>query len=283
MASGVGAGGLAMAPLVGGWLIPSFGWENSYLALAVITVVLVVPLALLVVKTRPADIGLHHDGLTTAEVKEAEISFPAAKGITLKMALGTAALWLIALSYAVGNFSMNSVLQNQTPYLGDIGFPVAMAAGALGAVGLGSLVGKFIFGWLCDRIRASYAWALGLGLGLAAVVVLMTVGPESPVGLIWLYVIFIGLSAGSWLPTMSMIVSTNFGLTAYGAIYGVVTMAQSAGVAAGPPVAGYLYDMMGDYNVAFIVALGASVVAILAILAVRRPKLPGVHGGKGAG
>jgi len=49
---------------------------------------------------------------------------------------------------------------NQVPHLQDIGFPVVTAAAALGTTGLGSIVGKLLFGWLCDRILAKYAWSI---------------------------------------------------------------------------------------------------------------------------
>ena len=71
---------------------------------------------------------------------------------------------------------------------------------------------------------------------------------------------------------MSMLVSTNFGLSAYGAIYGMVTLVQSAGIATGPLMAGYLYDTMNSYHWAFIIFVALYAVAIPAVLLVRRPK-----------
>ena len=273
MSSGIGAGGIALAPLVGGYLIPNFGWRVSYLVLAVLTWVLIIPLALLVIKTKPADMGLYPDGIEAPEaVAMTEASPPTAKGVTLRMALATPAFWLIAVSFLTADFSRASTIQSQVPYLEDIGFPVAIAAGALGGVGLGSLVGKFGFGWLCDRIPPKYACFIGLGLLAVSIIILMNVEPASPLALIWLYAILIGLSAGSWLPTMSMLISTNFGLAAYGTLYGLVAFAQAIGVATGPLMAGYMFDTMGTYHWAFIIFLALGAVAIPTILAVRRPK-----------
>lgn len=68
MSSGIGAGGVVLAPLVGGYLIPNFGWRASYLVLAALTWVLVIPLALLVIKTKPADMGLYPDGGQVPEI-----------------------------------------------------------------------------------------------------------------------------------------------------------------------------------------------------------------------
>ena len=60
---GVGLGGFAVAPLIGGYVTPDFGWRASYLALGLLTWVLIIPLALLVIKTKPAEMGLYPDGV----------------------------------------------------------------------------------------------------------------------------------------------------------------------------------------------------------------------------
>ncbi|MFC2016209.1 MFS transporter [Chloroflexota bacterium] len=272
MSTGVGAGGFVLAPLIGGYLIPNFGWRVSYLALALITWTLI-PLALLVVRTKPADMGLSPDGIEDTEtIARAKSSLPASSGLSLKIALATSTFWLIAVSFLAGNFGAVGTVQNQVPHLEDIGFSVAMAATALGAVALGSLFGKFGFGWLCDQIQANYAWGISLGLMLAGTIILMSMGPESPLAIVWLYAVVTGLGHGGWLPTMSMIVSTNFGLAAYGTIFGLITLAHGIGGATGPLFGGYMYDLMGSYRWAFIIFLALYAVAIPATLAVRRPK-----------
>lgn len=57
LSAGVGGEGFAIAPLIGVHLIPNFGWRVSYLVLA-----LIIPIALLVIKTKPDDMGLYPDG-----------------------------------------------------------------------------------------------------------------------------------------------------------------------------------------------------------------------------
>jgi len=274
MGVGMGLGGFAIAPLVGGYLIPNFGWRVSYLALAVLTWVIVTPLALLVIKTKPADMGLYPDGIEVPEAVAAAKALPlTSEGSTLKTALATSAFWLIAVSFLTSSFSQVGTIQSQVPHLEDIGFPVAMAATAIGAVAVGSAIGKFVFGWLCDRIQAKYACTIGFGLVLVGIIMLMNMRPASPPAIIWLYAIIMGLGVGSWLPTMSMLVSTTFGLASYGAIWGMVAGIHSIGTAIGPLMAGYIYDTMQTYYWSFIIFAALCVVAISTILAVRRPKL----------
>jgi MFS family permease len=170
------------------------------------------------------------------------------------------------------NFSQVGIIQNQVPHLEDIGFPVAMAATALGGVGLMSAIGKFVFGWLCDRIQAKYSCLIGLGIQVIAIIVFINIRSESPISIIWLYAILMGFGVGSWLPTMSMLTSTSFGVAHYGAIFGVVAFAQSIGASTGPLVAGFLFDTMNSYHLAFIISLAIYAISVPTILAVRRPK-----------
>ncbi|MBI2830975.1 MAG: MFS transporter [Chloroflexi bacterium] len=267
MSSGVGAGGFALAPLNGGYIIPNFGWSVGYITLAVIILIIVVPLALFVVRTRPSDMGLFPDGAESLETDSNQIK----DGLTLKKAWGTSALWLIAVSFLTSQFGQVGVIQNQFPHLEDIGFPVTAAAAGLGAVGLGSAVGKFFFGWLCDHILPKYACFIGLCLQAAGLLVLLNIGPDSSLAMVWLYAILMGLGAGSWLPTMSMLTSTTFGMASYGAIFGVMSFAQSTGTGTGPLVAGLIFDATGSYQRAFIIFLAMFGISIPAILAVRRP------------
>jgi len=283
MSAGIGAGGVVLSPIIG-YLIPEVGWRNSYLALAVIVCVSTIPLCLLVIRTKPAEKGLYPDNLKPAETATVNDSMASdSSGLTLRMALGTTAFWLIGAAFLLSNFSNMGAMQAQVPYFNDMGFSTAMAAAALGAAGLGSGIGKFFFGWLCDRIAAKYACAIGLCLQLLAIVLLMTVEPVSPVAMVWLYAFTLGFSVGSWLPTMSMVVSTSFGLASYGAIFGAVNFIQNLGTGSGPLVAGYLYDSMHTYHWAFVIFASLYAISIPAILLVRRPASHRLDRGSSAG
>jgi MFS family permease len=273
MSTGIGLGPFVLAPLIGSYIIPHFGWRLCYLAFAILTWVLIIPLALLVIKTKPADMGLYPDDTEASEaVVVNKASFSAAGELTLKEALATSPFWLILISVFVGQFALVGGVQSQVPYLEDIGFLTATAATALGGVGITSAVGKIAFGWLCDRIPAKYVWAIGLGLALTSIVIIMNIGSASPLLMVWLYAIAMGLAMGSWVPAMSMLASTSFGLVSYGAIFGVFSLAQQIGASTGPLMAGYMYDAMKTYHWAFIIFLALCAVGIVASLLVRRPK-----------
>ena len=163
------------------------------------------------------------------------------------------------------------IIQNQVPHLDDIGFPIAIAASSISIISIMGTFGMFFFGWLCDKIQAKFASAIGLGSMALGILILINIDAQSPVWMIWLYAAIFGFGVGSWLPTLSMLISTNFGLAAYGAIFGMISFFQSFGAAIGPLIVGYLYDSMNTYHWAFIMVLSMVVLAIPIILSVRRP------------
>ena len=273
MSTGIGVGVLALAPLIGIYLIPYFGWRVSYLALAIFMWTMI-PLALFVVRTKPADMGLYPDGVQEPmDMVAAQVPYSESKGLSLKTALSNSTLWLIAVAFLITGFCSVGVFQNQVPHLQDIGYPLETAVFAATGVGIGSTIGKFIFGWLCDKIQAKYVCAISLLIQAVSIIILISIKPASPVAIIWLYSIIMGLGGGGWLPTMSMLVSTNFGLISYGAIFGMINLTHSVGSAIGPLWAGYMYDTMNTYQWAFTITLFLYAIAITSILAAHRPKL----------
>jgi len=273
MSSGIGAGGVVMPPVVNHFLETS-GWRGAYFALAVIVWVSVIPLALLVVRTKPAELGLCPDGAVQPPAGASAARGSTGEGMPLKLAVGTSAFWLIAISFVLSAFGRMGALQSQGPNLIDLGFPAATAALALSIIGFGSGVGKFIFGWLCDRTPLKVAGAIGMALQCAGVVVMLMVTADSPDVAIWTYSILLGLGAGSWLPIVSMLTSGSFGLRHYGSIYGLISLMLNIGTAAGPLVAGLMFDAMGTYRAAFLVCAVLCAVAVPTVLLVRRPGGP---------
>jgi len=274
MAAGIGAGGVFMAPLVG-YILSQYDWRTAYFSMAILIVAVTLPLALGIIRTRPSEMGLFPDGdsAPNRETVDDGRGGEEKKGFMLREALRTRAFWFIAIAFAFSNFANMGAFQAAASYFGDIGYPIATAASALGAVGFGSAVGKIFFGWLCDRMRANHVCAIGIALQLAGVLLLLSVRADSSLLLIWGYALLLGLGVGAWLPTLSMLSSTNFGLLFYGAVFGALNMANSMGTATGPLFTGMMHDATGSYLGAFITSAVLLVIAIPIILMVRKPRV----------
>jgi MFS family permease len=72
---------------------------------------------------------------------------------------------------------------------------------------------------------------------------------------------------------VAQVVPQVFGMRALGAIMGILTLGWRCGAAAGPALAGFLYDLTGSYRIPFGLApLGVLLSWALFLLATARPR-----------
>jgi MFS family permease len=266
---------VVVAPFIG-YMLSHYDWRAAYLSLGVILVAVTVPLALGVVRMRPSEMGLYPDGDDTPikDTGDQKRALVESASFTLKQALRTRTFWLIAVAYACYGFGSGGAQQASVPFLDDMGYPIATAVTALGMIGAGSTIGKVLFGRLCDKMPANQAFAIGVALWLAGVLVLLTVHADSPQMVVWAYASLVGFGSGAWLPTLSMLAGSRFGLLHYGAVLGALSICMSMGVAGGPLFSGLMHDAIGSYFVAFVIFAALLFLAIPTILLAKRPNLP---------
>jgi len=117
----------------------------------------------------------------------------------------------------------------------------------------------------------NHAFVIGTVFLLAGVLILLTVNAESPLIIIWMYALLLGLGVGAWLPTLSMLASTRFGLLHYGSVFGALNLCLSLGTAIGPLFAGMMHDATDSYLATFTIFAGLLAIAIPIVLMVKKP------------
>lgn len=269
---GIGIGGFTMPIFLGTYVIPNFGWRMSCLVSGIISAGVLIPLSLLLIKPRPEDMGLLPDNGEIVKNSHDRTSNAPALGFKLNEALKTKAFWFLVVAFTFFGFANGHTFQNQVPHLQDVGFSTVVAASALSIVGIGSAIGKFSYGWLCDFVSPKYILVIGSVLEAGATLILLSITPNSPVFMLWLYAIMFGLGIGSWFPAISMTTSDTFGLVAYVDIFGIYNMLFGIEGAISPFVGGYVFDTTGSYRLMFLLCLIFYFLAVSCMLIMRRPK-----------
>jgi MFS family permease len=267
--SGVGVGSIIVLP----WLqtlIERAGWRTACWALGLVVLVVLAPLNLLVRK-RPQDIGLEPDGGASSRDTGVRVKTNVVDPVwsavdwTLGRAVRTARFWWIAVGYWCGLFAWYAVQVHQTRYLIEIGFRPTDAAWALGSVSLVAIPGQIALGHLSDRIGREWVWTLGnLGFVLCYLTLLLLRDVPTP-ALLYVMIATQGMLGYGLTSVIGAIPAEIFEGRHYGTIFGTLMLASIAGGAAGPWVAGALYDATGTYALAFRIAIGCSVVSAVAI------------------
>jgi MFS family permease len=267
--SGVGIGSIALLPWLQA-LIARAGWRAACWTLGVLVLGVLAPLNL-ALKRRPEDLGLQPDGdiaprgpAAARRTNVVDVAWTAVDW-TLARAIRTSRFWWIALGYFFGLFAWYAVQVHQTKYLVEVGFSPAHAGWALGLVSLVAVPGQIALGHLSDRIGREWVWTVGsLGFVLCFVA-LLALRSAPTAALLYLMVISQGFLGYGLTSVLGAIPAEIFEGRHYGAVFGTLMLAAISGGAAGPWVAGALYDFTGSYTPAFSIAMGGSVLSALAI------------------
>lgn len=261
--SGIGLGGL-LVPLLS-WLIIQYGWRTAALAAGIIIFTVATPIAFMM-RHKPEQYGYLPDGKAAPAEEVGEARDEA--DFTAREALRTRAFWLLSITFSLRLMVTGAVPVHIMPFLLDRGFPREVAATALGAIALISIVGRLAFGRLGDYVQKRYVIA-GLLVLLAGSLILLGY-VKSP----WQLFLFLGLYApayGGLATLMQLIRAEYFGRKAFGTIMGFMAMVIMLGTIAGPLFAGYVWDITGSYRFAFTVFAIAAIIAVGLILSAKPP------------
>jgi MFS family permease len=280
--AGVGIGSVTLLPWVQ-LMIEQTGWRTACTAMGIIVFVVLAPINLLLRK-RPEDIGLLPDGdaapTATSARPVSNVVDPvwANTDWTLKLALRTARFWWIAVGYFAGLYIWYAVQVHQTKFLLDIGFSSSVGVWALGVVSLLGIPGQIYLGHLSDRIGREWVWAISCAGFAICFMALIALKYVPSLWLVYLMVLTQGVLGYGLTSVMGPVVLEIFQGKHYGSIFGTIMLAALAGGAAGPWATGVLYDLAGDYVVAFTVGIAMSVLSAIAIWQASPGKVRAVAG-----
>jgi len=256
------------------WLIGLYGWRQTLVILGIGMWAIGIPSAL-VVRTRPEPYGLLPDGDEALPLKHGlstvTLSPEAPKGqeFTARAALRTRAFWMLAILVTLSAAALHAVVVHIMPYLVSIHFSRETAGLTASLLILVSAMGRFVLGWLTNRVDTRYLMALALllqALGLLALTCVQGLGMAA------LFVGLFGPGYGGVITLRLTMQAEFFGSKAFGAIQGIMMAILIIGTMASPLLAGYCFDIYGTYRPAWLMmALLLLIATPLSILA-RPPK-----------
>jgi MFS family permease len=212
----------------------------------------------------PAQMGLVPYGKNESGERR---SATAVDGLSLKEAMGTMQFWTISVSFFCLGYCIFAVNVHLIPHITDLGISATTAAGILAISGGLQTIGGIMLGIGADKIGNRQALAISTFLITAAMfwLVLFT-----GLGMFYIFTIIYGLGAGGGGAMEATVVADLFGMKAHGLILGVTSFVFTIGGAVGPLVNGYIYDVKGSYQPAFLVCAAIGVIGLL-LIAVSRP------------
>ncbi|WP_344018326.1 MFS transporter [Pseudonocardia kongjuensis] len=266
-------GQLVFLPLVA-MIVESAGWRPAALVTAVAALA-VVPVVLLFLRDRPADLGLPPYGGTEADAVPAQRTGAAALALrSLVEASGNRTFWLLFAGFFIcGATTAGLVQAHFVPAAHDHGMPATTAASLLAVVGVFDLVGTVFSGWLTDRFDPRVllaAYYTLRGVSLFALPALF--GTDLNASML-AFVVFYGLDWVATVPPTMALARAEFGARS-AVVFGWIFAAHQVGAAVAALAAGLVRDALGGYDAAWYGGAMLCLVAAVLSIAIRRRRVP---------
>jgi MFS family permease len=251
MMVGGGIGSLLVPPLAM-YLAQEYGWRWAYAGLgaAVLAIGPTMALAVLPVEARLPVLANH----------SVRVASPFRNPVFRAL---LAAFFLVSVG-------ANGCVAHLAPMLTDRGAASTAAAWAVAVLGLSSVTGRLVTGFLIDRY---FAPRVAFCIVAASAGGLLLISTTTNVVVATAAVALIGFAMGAEADVFPYLISRYMGLSSFAELYGYAFSAYAVGGALGPLLMGVIYDQTHSYGLPLV--LGAATTAAAAALLLKLPLFQG--------
>ncbi len=264
--TGIVISSLGVATLVGppitNLLISGYGWLLSYEISGIVIAVIVI-IAAQFMRRNPRKVEQSEFGEKDDDEERLKLN----NAFSLREAVCTRQFWVFFLMSICYAFCYMAVLVHVIPYITDSGIAsAAAAANVLATIGGASAVGFVVIGNIGDRIGNKNTIIIGFILLSLAMFLLLFI---REIWLFYLFAVILGLAMGAISPQRPPMVAMMFGVKSHGLIFGAIDNSFMIGSAVGPILAGYIFDITGNYLFSFLLNAAVAVLGLVLIISLR--------------
>lgn len=271
LAAGISQSGVPLGTAVFGPLaqlaIATVGWRGAYVGFGVLVAAVALPLILVFLRDDPRELGLSPDGLPPGDASpSAAPSRPPAAAFS---APGfPPGYWIVFGANILRGMVMNALLVHQVAYLVDVGYSKMAAASFFALSSFLAVLGGFACGAISDRLGRPRTYAGIAGLYMIGIVALLLVHDPSQLAFVYAFLFASGVATGGAGPVFAALLTDRLHGPRFGFLIGLQNIAYGGGASIGPFLAGALFDVRGNYTMAFLVlaaGIASSAVIVLAV------------------
>lgn len=268
MSLGIPLGALIFMPFTQ-TLIDQIGWRQTWLVLAVIGVVVICPLTLMWMRREPED----HDQQPDGGVTDANALHQNQQEAlwTLAEARRQPVFWQLAFTMGMVAFAISTVALHRLPEFIDKGIDPMYVGLSIAWDAVLAGVATYFIGSLGQQLSVRTIGLYGFSLLGAGIILTIFVSglPSLLVAMtIW------GVGIGAMMFVSNIVWAEYFGRENVGAIRGFVTPIMLLLGASGAPIAGYIFDQSGSYDVVWWASAALMFVSGILIRFAKPPTLP---------
>jgi len=259
--SGASLGMIIMPPLAT-WLITTYGWRTSYTIVGLIAMIVIIS-ATQFVKRDPAQIEQLPDGENRAKAESSDLP---ARSLSLREVIHTRRFWMLCAVFGCLWFSAMAIWVHIVIHAIDLGISAISAANIIAIMGGAGIASRILTGSLADKIGYRPTLLIGFTLMLVSFLWLL-VAKE-----LWalnLFAVIFSFGMAGLAVLEAPLIAKLFGLGSLSVIFGSVEFVSTTLSIPGAIVAGYIFDITGRYQLAFLICVGVSIIGLMLSLLLR--------------
>ena len=263
--------GALLAPFIGR-AMDMYGWRTLALWLGIGVWLCAIPIAA-AVRNRPEDYGQRPDGDSVAYTREDALDDAPDDEVdfTVREAVRTMAFWGITAAHGFSAIATVTMAVHIVPAMTDIGMSLPQAGTVVLTYGVSGAISQLAAGFLGDRLPKQPLIAVSVAVQGTGMLVAATIATFSGA---YLFAVLYGIGLGARVPLLTAIRGDFFGRRNFATIMGVSQVPMNFAMVGAPIAAGYLFDTLGSYTIAFLVLAMFNFLGSGMILISRKPALP---------
>ena len=270
--SGNPTGQLIFTPLAS-VLVASIGWRASYQVFGIIFFLLVTPTNFAFQK-RNRSIRNHQRSELEGELK-ANISSDlihwdtdndlAYEPLPMMDILRVRSVWMLVVTRVLGCVGNQMIRLHLIAFFLLAGYSPLQAGSVIGIAGFLNIIGRPITGTLLDKLGRELGYTIIMGLYVLSILLVLLFGDEN---ILWPLIVYIGLTG--WREGVSGLVvgakaTDIIPFHTLGSVMGLVEVGRGIGIAVGPILGGFLFDITGNYTIAFTISILLTLASMVSI------------------
>ena len=273
-AIGIASIGVSLAgfviPNLTNYLLFSIGftWREVYFLFGSFILIFIIPLIWFFVIDSPKLINQIPDGEDNTEKDAMSLSSQEVDWSIIDL-LYDKNFWLLSLVFSLQFCSMMAVLAHIPFYAEERGWG-SYAAFIFSMYAIPAVLSKLVFGWLVERKMDPRA-GVSISLVIQTIGILLIFITNTPYQLACV-IAFFGFGLGAALPMSNILFSRVYTPRSFGRSRGLAQPMIVPFQVSGTPLAAYLFDIYGNYDLAFLILAGCSAVGIFLIWLLKLPK-----------
>ncbi len=261
---GISLSGVFIPPICV-YLISLYGWRATYIIFGIFLIIFFVPFCRYLIVNKPSDIDQNIDNEKLTEEIDNKV---VEKMMNIVDILKVSTFWVLILIFSLQFCANLGVYSHIFPHATDLGFNASKAGIAVSVGALGAALGKIVFGKLIDMISAKKTLWVSVSIQGFGIIMISLFSSYYPL-LISIFIMSLGL--GGSVPLMNILFSKTFSPVNFGKALGIAVPFMVPIQVVGGPLSGWLYDINGNYDLAFYLNTAVCFLAFICVFFLNIP------------